>query len=121
MTWDTSIEMVGKCEVYWAVTRGEDGNVEVYLSPYQQLPDPPGTESEERRGLTTFLKHPLSTYSDKEIGIAASVMTELAMEDFIDAMLINRIAKALREQREREGGYVAPETPHLEQDEAEEA
>lgn len=102
MSWDDTIEMVGEFPVYWAVLKNKDGLVDVWASPYQQLPQ---LEDEARKGITSYLMNPLSHYTDAELSVAASHMGNLILEDWLVAALINPIYRALKEQREREGGY----------------
>lgn len=103
---DYDIDMLGQFVCYWAVLRNDAGVVEVWQSPYQQLPDVDLPEGEPRRGLTACLAQPLTSYSDRELSIAALRMVELAMSDWALASFTNPIYKGLKEQREREGGYV---------------
>lgn len=114
--WDYSIEMVGEFPVYWAVLRNDEGLVETWQSPYQQLPEA-DPNPEDRKGLTTFLARPLTVYNDQELAIASKAMSELAWEDWLCAKLANCLFKAIREQRDREGGYQPPKA----KDEAEQA
>lgn len=107
MSWDETVPLAGSFPVYWSVTRNADQEVDVYLSPYQQLPET--EDQEERQGLTAALREALSTYTDRELAHAATVMANLAWEDWLLAMITNRVFLALREQREREGGYVKTE------------
>lgn len=114
MSWDESVEMAGEFPCYWAVLRNDEGLVEVWQSPYEPLPNPDRTE-DERKGLITYLAQPLSAYSDMELSIAAQAMAKLAMEDWALACLVNPIFRALKEQREREGGYQPSEKTEAEE------
>jgi hypothetical protein len=123
MTWDTDIPMAGTIQIHWSVTRGEDGEVRTWYSPFVQLPEEPvvGDDGEvERRGLEMFLAQGLTTYPDQHLAMASARMSELATDDFVMVALANPVYKALKEQREREGGYVEPDEAES-KNEAEEA
>lgn len=107
--WDEDVAMLGQFTCYWAVLRNDEGKVEVWQSPYEQLPDLDLEEGKYRRGLTSYLAEPLRNYSDRELSVAAVTMAEFAVRDWALASFTNPIYKALREQREREGGYVKAE------------
>jgi hypothetical protein len=115
VNWDETVELMGSYPIHWSVTMDEEQEVVVFLSPFQQMPDEDTSDGAERTGTQTMLAKPLTVHQDHELIAAAQIMVRMAVKEWIEPRLVYRIYMAMREQRERQGGYIAGTTPFVEE------
>lgn len=103
--WDETVPLAGTLEVHWSCTMDEEGDVIVWISPYGVMPDVNREDGAERTGSMATLGVPIGAHDDLHITAAAIIMVRYATDEWIKPYLSARIARAMREQRERQGGY----------------
>lgn len=116
--WDDDVPVSGTLEVHWSVTMDEAGEPQLWISPYQLMPDTDEhlEQAGTRSGSACTLMRPLRHHEDRHLVMAGQTVSELAIREWIKPYLSARLGRAMIEQRDRSGGYIEGTDPWVDLD-----